>query len=718
MEKYTKEQLNYINFLEKKDTKLIACAGSGKTKCIIERISNLILKKIYQYDQLLVLTFSRFTRDDFINKFDKKNVKIKLKERVFTIDSFANNVLGQENFIDVSILSYSLYLYIEQNSKKELLKNDWLNKIKAIFVDEAQDLNKVQYDILILLKKKLNIKINLIGDPNQNIFQFRGSTDKYLNSFGGKQFKLTTNFRSHNPVVNFSSYLRPYYEHQVKSYHSQANYTPIISQTINETDLEYNLMELIKYLRKHNDLSEIAILAPTRGYMKNFKNSYGLCLISNILHQNKIPFKQFYQEINSQYSISRKYKPTLGKINLLTYMGSKGLEWKHVIVLDADCCLINKKEFSKEKHNNDQYLLYVACSRAIENVYVFYHCRNNRNLINPWFSLIPSDYYKVNNLLDDFDFPNPVFNKEEDENMSDSQQKIKNHQIYENYLATINYSEINKVVILNNKEINITGSPFLIEYLKLVIQALSSPKNKPKFKDIENIANSIEIIEEPPYYFRIWYFENKNNLSWRWFYEQEKNRAIDYKIIKFVRDNFNQNIDFKKHILSNGKHYEWFVFQKRKWIKEKYNKYLNNNEPKKIIKNCFFINLIRHVLKTNHYYHMEKKGSNFWYNYKILDENSDLILKFVENLNIKPKYFNYQINSNKIVDIIDENDEFYQIELDNSVPIKNIINLCNFKKDYGDIDVYKLNFIQPLFWSITNVKINKDKAKKITQSLN
>jgi len=35
MQNCTNEQLKYINFFEKKNTKLIACAGSGKTKVYI-----------------------------------------------------------------------------------------------------------------------------------------------------------------------------------------------------------------------------------------------------------------------------------------------------------------------------------------------------------------------------------------------------------------------------------------------------------------------------------------------------------------------------------------------------------------------------------------------------------------------------------------------------------------------------------------------------------
>ena len=79
--------------------------------------------------------------------------------------------------------------------QEELKKNEDLIKYKTIFIDEAQDLNPTQFSILSSLKDKLELSLNLIGDPNQNIYQFRKSTDKYLREFISKEFLLTINFR-------------------------------------------------------------------------------------------------------------------------------------------------------------------------------------------------------------------------------------------------------------------------------------------------------------------------------------------------------------------------------------------------------------------------------------------------------------------------------------------------------------------------------------------
>ena len=94
MSSYTDEQLNYINYDNKDNhTKLLACAGSGKTRCIIARINKLIEKKVYNPDEILMLTFSRFTRDDFMNKIKSYGGTHIDTNSIKTIDKFAKQII-------------------------------------------------------------------------------------------------------------------------------------------------------------------------------------------------------------------------------------------------------------------------------------------------------------------------------------------------------------------------------------------------------------------------------------------------------------------------------------------------------------------------------------------------------------------------------------------------------------------------------------------------
>lgn len=70
------------------------------------------------------------------------------------------------------------------------------NNIKMLFVDEAQDLNETQYNIIKFIKEITKCSVHMVGDPNQNIYQFRGSYEQYMLNHNGIVFNLTQNFRS------------------------------------------------------------------------------------------------------------------------------------------------------------------------------------------------------------------------------------------------------------------------------------------------------------------------------------------------------------------------------------------------------------------------------------------------------------------------------------------------------------------------------------------
>jgi len=71
-----------------------------------------------------------------------------------------------------------------------------LRNVSIIFVDEAQDLNKNQYSFACALRDALGAPLVLIGDPNQTIYQFQGSSCDYLLNHGGFRICLRDNSRS------------------------------------------------------------------------------------------------------------------------------------------------------------------------------------------------------------------------------------------------------------------------------------------------------------------------------------------------------------------------------------------------------------------------------------------------------------------------------------------------------------------------------------------
>lgn len=80
-------------------------------------------------------------------------------------------------------------------------------QFKYFFVDEYQDINWLQYEIL----EKLNVNnaLFVIGDSAQCIYQFRGSNDKYIDTFvnthtNAKKLHLTYNYRSTPEILKLA----------------------------------------------------------------------------------------------------------------------------------------------------------------------------------------------------------------------------------------------------------------------------------------------------------------------------------------------------------------------------------------------------------------------------------------------------------------------------------------------------------------------------------
>jgi hypothetical protein len=687
---FTEEQSKYINNSSKLDTKLIACAGSGKTRCIIGRIMYLIENKMFLPEEILTLTFSRFTQQDFIRRLDEldKNI-IVLRENISTIDAFAKKIIDKNNKVDVSLLSYKFMKYLLNTPEEELARNTDLTPYKTIFIDEAQDLNSTQYKILSSLKTKLNISLNLIGDPNQNIYQFRKSTDKYLREFVAEEFELTVNFRSHKNIVDFSKGLRPI-QTDIRAHKPSLDILPYFIFSQNEKEFEDNLIQIIKmYEEMKIDLKDVAILSPIRGRMKGFGKSNGLCLITNILSKHHIKFKQFYDENKEEESDKVLYEPETSHLNILTYMGSKGLEWKHVILIDANICLINKSKFDMERHKSDQYLLYVACSRAIEGMVIMtsYNITQTKGItynINPWFKEISKDLYEVSDGFEQIVYPSLQFKN--DVFIENSVTKIIskfNEEVLDNLCNIIGYEttmkRVNKRIFKYTSPDLSSSTSFLGQYAEAIFHASQSIlKNsfKKRFNLIENIIYAEKIIYDANRNVSQWYENASRIMNWTT-YEIEK-RSIDKEIVDFIERKFDKKCAFNRHLLVNDPYFNISIIKRIDWIKKNYESYLSSTNFEDLKKYIFNIILVLHSIDTHHYFHVDNKGKKFKDILETYDELFDLIYKFVKRSSELYEYnngyiYNYELRGE--VDLIDLNGDYIEIKCVKDIGLKHVLQL-------------------------------------------
>ena len=100
-----------------------------------------------------------------------------------------------------------------------LLTQEWVGdiyraKYSHICVDEAQDLNRIQYEFVRALVGSDSTNVMMVGDPDQMIYGFNGSSSAFLcehfiRDFHPKTFRLTKNYRSSRAVVRAANCLRP-----------------------------------------------------------------------------------------------------------------------------------------------------------------------------------------------------------------------------------------------------------------------------------------------------------------------------------------------------------------------------------------------------------------------------------------------------------------------------------------------------------------------------
>ena len=646
---------------------------------------------------------------------------------VKTIDSFAKNIIDPDNTVDVSLLSYRLMLFLEEESEETLKKSDMLKKIKMVFVDEAQDLNEIQYRIFVAMRNKLGIVINLVGDPNQNIYQFRESSDRFLTQFEAKVFQLTKNFRSHQSVVEFSKHLRPFTEYDVICSKEETNCTPLMMFYENESVLENNIVWILQQAKESGiDLSDFAILAPTRGRMRGGGKSSGLCFVSNALYKAGIKFKQFYEETSEEVSVEGiKYEPKKGYVNVLTFMGSKGLEWKYVILIDADVCLINKKYFDKEKHDNDRYLLYVACSRAIDNMYIFSKCYFRGGephfRTNPWFEKIPSHLYNIDDRFKDyFYWPELryVNYMEKDTSLTKVIDKMSCYDLDE-ISKILNYHDLKivrrkKIFKRDYTDIDKVSGIFLSKYVTNLFHGLMSMSEKStvvKFPEIESIIDSDTMITGAPDEVTLWYYRNRKGMTWEKFDRLDK---IPDHVKRFINDNFKRDRKFDSHSIAINGYYELFILEQKKWIRNLYKKYLRCQNSKQMRDILFYLTVILHSIQTHHYFHIKSKGKAY----------KAIMTEFVELYDELETYVNemeHDFSSSDVpvsrwglmaaLDIVDASNKIWITKSTSDISLKNVIHSIALNLMYDTdliTDDFQINEIAR-FRDMDNTSLSEDR---------
>jgi DNA helicase-2/ATP-dependent DNA helicase PcrA len=133
----------------------------------------------------------------------------KLNEPFPSIYRKYNEMLAIQNAIDYDDILFFSYLILIENINVTKIYN---SVYRYICVDEAQDLNEAQYRVIQALCCNGYNNIMMVGDPNQSIYAFNGSSSKYmskyfLQDFSPTIYKLDKNFRSAKQIIKYANSL-------------------------------------------------------------------------------------------------------------------------------------------------------------------------------------------------------------------------------------------------------------------------------------------------------------------------------------------------------------------------------------------------------------------------------------------------------------------------------------------------------------------------------
>ena len=195
--------------IDDKQSKYIVVAagpGSGKTRVLVHKLASLLLMEDVKHEQLLMLTFSRAASTEF-------------KKRLIEL------VGGAAHFVDIKTFHSYCFDLIGLNGSleeadrvvqraAEMIENGEVeeNKIakSVLVIDEAQDMSADDFRLVkALMQQNEEMRVIAVGDDDQNIYAFRGSSSTHLQSLitdhQATLYELVDNYRSDRAIVEYAN---------------------------------------------------------------------------------------------------------------------------------------------------------------------------------------------------------------------------------------------------------------------------------------------------------------------------------------------------------------------------------------------------------------------------------------------------------------------------------------------------------------------------------
>ncbi len=189
------------------NTLVLAGPGSGKTKVLVHKIASLLLLEDIKPEQFLMLTFSKAAAIEF-----RQRVRALVPEysgliKLTTFHGFCFQLLGQLGDLDRSANIIQDCIKAIKNEEVDISS---ISNKSVILFDEFQDINKDEWELIqLIIKIAEKPRVIAVGDDDQNIYGFRGSSNDYMaafrTNFNATTYTLPKNYRSRSGIVYFNN---------------------------------------------------------------------------------------------------------------------------------------------------------------------------------------------------------------------------------------------------------------------------------------------------------------------------------------------------------------------------------------------------------------------------------------------------------------------------------------------------------------------------------
>ncbi|MGW7394888.1 UvrD-helicase domain-containing protein, partial [Streptomyces venezuelae] len=131
----------------------------------------------------------------------------------FTYDEYTKvistylDLKKQHDEIDFEDMQSLLLEMLEDDNKREAVIQYFNNTYKHVYIDEFQDISPIQYAIIDIMLNEDYSNFTVIGDDDQSIYKFRGSSSDFILQFpnqiqGSQTLYLSTNYRCKSKILN------------------------------------------------------------------------------------------------------------------------------------------------------------------------------------------------------------------------------------------------------------------------------------------------------------------------------------------------------------------------------------------------------------------------------------------------------------------------------------------------------------------------------------